>query len=43
MLVDHVLSDLGGRTAAQAIEDGVEPRRVWRALCADFEVPRDLW
>jgi len=41
MLVDHVLSGLGGRTAAQAIEEGVEPRDVWRALCADFDVPRD--
>lgn len=43
MLVDHVLTSLGGRTAAQAIEDGVEPRDVWRALCADFDVPRDQW
>ncbi|MGE2734087.1 DUF3046 domain-containing protein [Mycolicibacterium vaccae] len=43
MLVDHVLTSLGGRTAAQAIEDGVEPRQVWRALCADFDVPRDEW
>ena len=43
MLVDHVLSDLGGRTAVQAIEEGVDPREVWRALCADFDVPRDQW
>ncbi len=44
LLVDHVLTQLGGRTAAQAIEDGVEPPRdVWRALCADFDVPRDQW
>ena len=43
LLVDHVLAGFGGRTAAQAVEDGVEPRDVWRALCADFEVPRDLW
>lgn len=43
MLVDHVLADFDGRTAAQAIEDGVEPRAVWRALCADFDVPRDQW
>ncbi|TFV54940.1 DUF3046 domain-containing protein [Mycobacterium sp. PS03-16] len=43
LLADHVLSDLGGRTAAQAIEDGVEPRDVWRALCAAFDVPRDQW
>lgn len=43
LLVDHVLTRLGGRTAAQAIEDGVDPRDVWRALCADFDVPRDQW
>jgi hypothetical protein len=43
MLVDHVLTALGGRTGAQAIEDGVDPREVWRALCADFDVPRDHW
>ena len=43
LLVDHVLTGFDGRTAAQAIEDGVEPRDVWRALCADFDVPRDQW
>lgn len=43
LLVDHVLTSLGGRTAAQAIEDGTEPRDVWRALAADFDVPRDQW
>ena len=43
VLVDHVLAGFGGRTAAQAIEDGIEPRDVWRALCLDFDVPRDQW
>jgi hypothetical protein len=43
VLTDHVLTSLDGRTAAQAIEDGVEPRDVWWALCADFDVPRDQW
>ena len=46
VLVDHVLTGsggLGGRTAAQAIEDGAEPRDVWRALCVDFDVPREQW
>jgi len=43
LVVDHVLTRIGGRTAAQAIEAGVEPRDVWRALCADFDVPKDLW
>jgi hypothetical protein len=43
LLVDHVLTGLGGRTAEQAIEAGVDPRDVWWALCADFDVPRDRW
>ncbi len=43
VLADHVLTGFGGRTAAKAIEDGVEPRDVWRALCVDFDVPRDQW
>jgi Protein of unknown function (DUF3046) len=43
VLVDHVLNGFGGRTAAQAIEEGVDPRDVWRALCVDFDVPRDQW
>ncbi|MCV7260141.1 DUF3046 domain-containing protein [Mycobacterium shimoidei] len=42
VLADHVLTGFG-RTAAQAIEDGVEPREVWQALCVDFDVPRDQW
>jgi hypothetical protein len=43
LLLDHALTGFGGRTADQAIEDGVDPRDVWRALCADFDVPRDQW
>ncbi|MBF6173992.1 DUF3046 domain-containing protein [Nocardia blacklockiae] len=43
LLNDHVLLDMGGRTGAQAIESGVDPREVWRALCAEFDVPRSRW
>lgn len=43
ILADHVLYAFAGRTGAQAIEDGVEPREVWRALCAEFDVPRSRW
>ncbi len=39
LLRDHVLLELGGRTAAEAIEAGQEPREVWRALCEEFDVP----
>ena len=43
VLADHVLGVFNGRTAEQAIEDGVDPRDVWRALCVDFDVPREQW
>jgi hypothetical protein len=43
VLVDHVLTGFDGRTAAQAIEAGIAPRDVWRALCVDFDVPREQW
>ena len=36
---DHVLADLGGRTVEQALEAGIDPRRVWRAVCEAYEVP----
>ena len=42
LLADHVLPAFG-TTGAQAIEDGVEPREVWRAMCAEFDVPRARW
>ncbi|MCW2498161.1 DUF3046 domain-containing protein [Jatrophihabitans sp.] len=31
-----------GTTIAQALEDGVEPKEIWRAVCGEFEVPVDL-
>jgi hypothetical protein len=43
VLTDHVLTMFDGRTAARAIEDGIDPRDVWRALCVDFDVPREQW
>ncbi|MCF8569624.1 DUF3046 domain-containing protein [Gordonia sp. HY002] len=43
LLVDLVLTELGGRTGAQAIDDGVDPREVWRALCREFDVPPERW
>ncbi|GAA3234674.1 DUF3046 domain-containing protein [Actinocorallia longicatena] len=36
---DHVIADLDGRTAAQALSDGVDTKTVWRAVCATFDVP----
>jgi hypothetical protein len=37
--LDHVFSALGGRTATQAIEAGVPVRKVWLAICEEYEVP----
>lgn len=36
---DHVFAQLDGRTVEQAIESGVELRRVWRAVCEAYDVP----
>lgn len=36
---DHVLFELGNRTAQQALDDGEEPRAVWAALCDALDVP----
>jgi hypothetical protein len=36
---DHVFAELGGRTVDQALEAGIDPRRVWRAVCDVYEVP----
>ncbi|AXH94800.1 DUF3046 domain-containing protein [Ornithinimicrobium avium] len=35
----HALGALDSRTAAEALEGGVPPRQVWRAVCADLDVP----
>jgi hypothetical protein len=43
MLIDHALIEFGGKTAAQVLESGVDPRDVWVALCRDFDVPRNRW
>ncbi len=37
---DHVFSSLGGRTAVEAIEAGLPVRRVWLAICEEYDVPR---
>ena len=36
---DHVLADLGGRTVEEALEAGIDPRKVWLAVCEAYEVP----
>jgi hypothetical protein len=36
---DHVFSALGGRTAVDAIDAGLPVRKVWLAVCEEYEVP----
>ena len=36
---DHVFASLGGRSAVEAIEAGVPVRRVWLAICEEYDVP----
>ena len=36
---DHVFAALGGRTVEEALEAGIEPREVWRAVCEAYDVP----
>ncbi|WP_194397984.1 DUF3046 domain-containing protein [Microbacterium atlanticum] len=41
VVTDLVLSAVGGRTAADAIAAGVDPREVWLALCDELDVPAE--
>ena len=36
---DHVFSTLGGRTAVDAIDAGLSVRKVWLAICEEYDVP----
>jgi hypothetical protein len=36
---DHVFGVLGGRSAIDAIEAGLPVRKVWLAICEEYEVP----
>lgn len=39
---DYVLAQLDGRTVAEALEAGVDPKTVWRAVVDALELPRSL-
>jgi hypothetical protein len=41
LIVDLALSQIGDRTAAEALDAGVAPREVWLALCAETDVPAE--
>jgi hypothetical protein len=35
----YVMSELGGRTAREALDAGVPPKEVWRAVWSALELP----
>ncbi|NUS73607.1 MAG: DUF3046 domain-containing protein [Corynebacteriales bacterium] len=39
--VDQTLSQLGGRTVSAALNDGVEPKQVWLAVCEVYQIPEN--
>lgn len=39
----HAIHSLGDLSADEALNDGVGPREVWRALCSDLDVPPERW
>lgn len=41
LMTDHVISSLGGRTSEQALAAGVSAKDIWRAVCEEFDVPRE--
>ncbi|QHC66305.1 DUF3046 domain-containing protein [Rathayibacter oskolensis] len=43
LVSDLVLTELDGRTAERALQDGAEAREVWQALCRANDVPEARW
>ncbi len=40
---DHVFSALDGQTVDEALRAGIDPKKIWAAVCETFEVPAALW
>jgi hypothetical protein len=38
---DNVMSELGGRTVHEALDDGWSPKDIWRGVCAAMDIPQD--
>lgn len=44
MAQDQQLPALKNKTVVQALDDGVEPRIVWHALCEHMQIPdSQMW
>ena len=40
---DLVVDRLGDRSAAEALDAGLDPKAVWEAVCRAQDVPRERW
>lgn len=39
LMQDLVLSELGDATPLRALEEGMDPQRVWEAVCRSMDLP----
>ncbi|WP_434597357.1 DUF3046 domain-containing protein [Streptomyces sp. A5-4] len=39
--LDHVMTELGGRTVHEALAAGWDAKAVWRVVCSSMDVPAD--
>ena len=39
LAADLALVDLRSRTAVEALDAGLEPQRIWEAICTEMELP----
>ena len=40
---DLVLFELGNKSPAQALDEGVNPQRVWEAMCRSMDLPEQYY
>lgn len=43
LLSDLALTELGDLSGQKALDDGFEPKEVWRAICRAQNVPVERW
>jgi hypothetical protein len=43
LLRDLALTELGDLTGQGALDSGIEPKDIWRAICKAQNVPLDRW
>ncbi len=43
LATDLYLTECGGRTATEALDDGVDPQRVWIAFCQEMGAGEEFY